>query len=87
MRTVKLNFPFNVDGKEITELKCRRLTVGDRRKAVSAYSSEVEQEIALVGYMTGLNPEDVDMIDAGDYSDIQEVLTDFLTPVSRQQKA
>ena len=75
--TITLKLPIkNGLGETVSELKMRRAKVGDL-KAVGHIKSEVEQEIALFARLTGLVPEDFELIDLADYKQIQNTFRKF----------
>lgn len=75
--TITLKFPIkNGLGETVSELKMRRAKVGDLR-AVGQMKNEVEQELALFARLTGLVPEDLDLLDAADYKQIQDAFRKF----------
>lgn len=75
--TITLKLPIkNGLGETVSELKMRRAKVGDL-KAVGYIKSEVEQEIALFARLTGLVPEDFELIDLADYKQIQNTFRKF----------
>ena len=71
-KTITLNFPTKLaDGRTLTELTVRRAKVGDYR-AVAHLESDATQEIALLGRLAGLVPEDMEELDLSDYAQLQE---------------
>lgn len=75
--TITLKFPFkNGLGETVSELKMRRAKVGDLR-AVGQMKNEMEQELALFARLTGLVPEDLDLLDTADYKQIQDTFRKF----------
>lgn len=73
---IQLDYPITTgDGKEISELPLRRVKVADMRAAARSGDSAAEQEITLIGRVTGLVPEDVDLLDIVDYQKIQRFLS------------
>ena len=75
--TIALKFPIkNGLGETMSELKMRRAKVGDLR-AVGSIKSEMEQELALFARLTGLVPEDLDLLDTADYKQIQDTFRKF----------
>lgn len=75
--TITLKFPIkNGLGETVSELKMRRAKVGDLR-AVGQMKNEVEQELALFARLTGLVPEDLDLLDTADYKQIQDAFRKF----------
>ena len=73
---IQLDYPITTgDGKEVSELPLRRVKVADMRAIAKQGDSAAEQEIALIGRVTGLVPEDVDLLDMVDYQKIQRFLS------------
>lgn len=74
---IALKVPFkNGLGETVTQIKLRRAKVGDLR-AVGSIKSEMEQELALFARLTGLVPEDLDLLDTADYKQIQDTFRKF----------
>lgn len=74
---IALKFPFkNGLGEMVSELKMRRAKVGDLR-AVGQLKNEMEQELSLFARLTGLVPEDLDLLDQVDYKQIQDTFRKF----------
>lgn len=70
--TIVLKFPIkNGLGETVSTLKMRRAKVGDLR-AVGQLRNDMEQELALFARLTGLVPEDLDLLDAADYKQLQD---------------
>ena len=75
--TIVLKFPIkNGLGETMSELKMRRAKVGDLR-TVGQMKNEMEQELALFARLTGLVPEDLDLLDTADYKQIQDAFRKF----------
>ena len=69
--TVTLKYPMRLaTGQTLNKLTVRRPRVGDLR-AVMHIGNEAEQGLALVSRVTGLVPEDLDMLDLKDLEAIQ----------------
>lgn len=64
--TLELAYPVRLaTGQMLDKVTVRRPRVGDLR-AVAHIASETEQGLALVAQITGLVPEDLDMLDLKD---------------------
>lgn len=75
--TITLKYPIkNGLGETLSTLKMRRAKVGDLR-AVGQLKNEMEQELALFARLTGLVPEDIDLLDTADYKQIQDTFRRF----------
>ena len=69
--TVTLKYPVRLaTGQTLDKVTVRRPRVGDLR-AVMHIANEAEQGLALVARVTGLVPEDLDMLDLRDLEAIQ----------------
>ena len=69
--TIELAYPVRLaTGQLLEKVTVRRARVGDLR-AVAHIASETEQGLALVSQITGLVPEDLDMLDLQDLERIQ----------------
>ena len=69
--TIELAYPVRLaTGAVLDKVTVRRPRVGDLR-AVAHIASETEQGLALVSQITGLVPEDLDMLDLKDLERIQ----------------
>lgn len=69
--TVTLKYPVRLaTGQTLEKVTVRRPRVGDLR-AVMHIGNEAEQGLALVSRVTGLVPEDLDMLDLKDLEAIQ----------------
>lgn len=75
--TIQLKYPIkNGLGETISEIKMRRAKVGDLR-AVGQMKNDMEQELALFARLTGLVPEDLDLLDTADYKQIQDTFRKY----------
>ena len=69
--TVTLKYPMRLaTGQTLNKVTVRRPRVGDL-SAVMHIGNEAEQGLALVSRVTGLVPEDLDMLDLKDLEAIQ----------------
>ena len=74
---ITLQFPFtNGLGEEVKEINMRRVKVKDIR-LMSAKSNDAEKETFLLSQITGLVPEDLDLMDVADYVALQSSLQDM----------
>lgn len=71
---IKLDYPINIvtsaGQQQLTELSVRRVTVGDLRFGAHL-KTDAEQELAMMSRITGLIPEDLDLLDLADYQKLQ----------------
>lgn len=70
---IDLKYPITTgEGKKVARLALRRATVGDLRAAQRVSDKAEDQEIALIARLTGLVPEDVELLDLADFKRLQE---------------
>ena len=70
---VKLKYPARLPtGETLDKLTLRRVKVGDLR-AVSRIENEAEQGLAILARITGLVPEDLDLLDLEDLNALQDM--------------
>ena len=60
------------DGTRVESLKVRRLNIGDVRSA-SNISNDIQRELHILARVTGLVPEDLDLISFADYQQLQDL--------------
>ena len=71
-KTITLNVPVALgDGERIEQLTVRSVTIGDVR-AVANTPNEIERELKIMARVTGLVPEDLDLLDFSDYVQLQD---------------
>lgn len=76
---VDLKYPITKpDGSKVASVTLRRATVGDLKAAQRQADKQEDQELALIARLTGLVPEDVELIDLADYKRIQESFRELL---------
>jgi len=70
---IDLKYPITrPDGSKVASLTLKRATVGDLKAAQRLSDKPEEQELALIARITGLVPEDVELMDLADYKRVQE---------------
>ena len=70
---IDLKYPIKTgDGRQWASLELRRATVGDLKAAQRVSDLAEEQEIALIARLTGLLPEDVELLDLADFRRLQD---------------
>jgi hypothetical protein len=75
---LKLDHPFSVDGKTLTEVSIRRPKVRDIRAVDKVKEDgDLQQGIVTVALLTGLSVEALDDMDAGDFARVSEVVGGF----------
>lgn len=78
---ITLEYPIQAHGEEVTQLRLRRPRVKELRQMDEA-AGEIAKTAALVGALAGLNPREVDQLDAGDFTRLGQAVADFL-PTAR----
>jgi len=77
METIKLKYPIDVAGEQITSLKLRRVTVGDL-ELMNCEKDELGKSIRLLSLIGEIAPDDVRRLDAHDFNQASEVTASFL---------
>ena len=76
---IDLKYPIaRPDGSKVASITLRRATVGDLKATQRQADKPEDQELALIARLTGLVPEDVELIDLADYKRIQESFRELL---------
>ena len=79
MKTVKLNFPIEHQGKKVESLSLRPTTVGDHLTVSKrGIKGEMEQEIHLLSIMTESDTGLITSLDYRDYQLVMKEAMDFL---------
>ncbi|WP_027710196.1 phage tail assembly protein [Zooshikella ganghwensis] len=73
---ITLDYPINVNGEVITEIKLRRPTVKDMKNIDKQGGTELEQAIAMMANLSGLSQQAIEHIDGADFTKISEVIAD-----------
>lgn len=74
---VKLQYPINVAGEEITELRIRRPKMRDLKRA-SKLKDEVEKSMQMLVDLAEITPEAADEIDPVDFAKAAEIMGNFM---------
>jgi hypothetical protein len=83
---LKLAHPVQVDGKAMAEITIRRPKVKDIRAIDTVKDQgDLQQGLTMACLLTGLPPDVLDEMDAGDFARVSEVVMSFL-PKSRAQE-
>jgi len=78
MQNIKLNYPIESDGTNITDLNMRLANVKDRLLvAKMKNSSDEEKEIRLFANLCEVAPNIIEEIDESDYANLQKTYMDF----------
>lgn len=76
---VPLQFPITIDGVKHDALYLRRPQVADLLAVERSKGSEVEQDVAMLARLTGINPPDLEEVDLADYYKLNEKFAGFLS--------
>jgi hypothetical protein len=80
MQNIKLNYPIESDGANITDLNMRRSKVKDRLiVAKMKNSSDEEKEIRLFANLCEVAPNIIEELDESDYANLQKAYMDFFS--------
>lgn len=71
MADIKLSHSLTVAGKKVDTLTMRRATVKDLKDAGRYGMDDESREIGLLAILTGLVPEDLELMDLADYKLLQ----------------
>ena len=84
MQNIKLNYPIESDGANITDLNMRRSKVKDRLiVAKMKNSSDEEKEIRLFANLCEVAPNIIEELDESDYANLQKTYMDFFSSKER----
>lgn len=78
MKTIKLDEPVTVDGREVTELQLRKPKVRDIHAARRKGKTQEEIELHLLADLCEVPPDAILDLTIGDYALLQEAIADFL---------
>jgi hypothetical protein len=79
-KTVTLQFPITVDGREVSEVTITRPKVKDLKAmdaALDGITDKLDQGIIMVSVLTGLSHDAVEELDADDFTELSEVVAGF----------
>jgi len=77
--SIKLKYPIDVAGEQITSLNLRRPKVRDMMAADKASGSEAEKEVSLFANLCEVSPDAIMELDGKDYQQLQETYSGFLS--------
>ena len=77
--TITLQYPLQVNGHEVTEIRLRRPKVRDRLAVEKMSASQAEKEVRFVANLCEMAPDEIEELDMADYTKIQETVTSFLS--------
>lgn len=69
--SIPLAYPLQTPTRTVADITLRRYTVAERRKALRPWADAVDQEIAMIAYLAGVCPEDIQEMDSADYAEVQ----------------
>lgn len=75
--TIKLDYPINVDGVEVGELRLRRVSVLDL-EVMGREKSDLLKSIRLLAQVADLPMDTIREMDAADFNKVSEVVSGFL---------
>lgn len=77
MNQITLDYPIQLEGKELSEVTLRRPKVSDVVAVRKSKRDEAEQEVSLIASLSGLPPSAIESIDLADYKKLQAHLSGF----------
>jgi len=78
MHNIKLNYPIESNGENISELNMRRSKVKDRLVVAKMKNSpDEEKEIRLFANLCEVQPAIIEELDESDYATLQKAYMDF----------
>ncbi|MCE3232501.1 MAG: hypothetical protein K0R98_758 [Rickettsiaceae bacterium] len=80
MQAITLSMPITVSETTYNVLNIRRPKVRDRLAVERVKKTDAEKEIAMIANLAEVTVEVIEELDLADYSKVQEVLQDFLSP-------
>ena len=72
-----LQYPITIDGKEVRDVHLRRVLVQDLEN-IDDKDNNIQTSIKLISSLSGINPEDVRLMDASDFQALDDIVTGFL---------
>jgi hypothetical protein len=81
--TITLDYPLQLADRLVTEVAMRRPTMKDVRTNRIKGADDVEGEMRLFSQLCGLRMEELEEMDAADYSRLQDLYVRFRTPAER----
>jgi uncharacterized protein (DUF934 family) len=86
-KTVTLQFPITVDGREVSEVTITRPKVKYLKAmdaALDGITDKLDQGIIMVSVLTGLSHDAVEELDADDFTELSEVVAGFFPQAKAQ---
>lgn len=75
--TIKLNYPIEVEGRQVEELSMRRPTVADIQAGEKQPGSALDGVVFLFARLTNLMPQDISRFDMADFHKLDDVYEGF----------
>jgi len=83
MKTIQLEHPITVHGRQVTQITLRRPKVKDQLIAVKSAEDDAERELLLLANLSSeLSPDDLKELDVADYRELQGALSGFFLRTS-----
>ena len=79
MDTISLEYPVEMNGITVSELRLRRPTVRDMLAAEKAQGSDAEKEIRMFCNLCEVEPGVIESLDLSDYAKLQRAYQGFLS--------
>jgi hypothetical protein len=83
--TITLDYPAQLADRLLTEVTMRRPLMKDVRRFRVKGPEDVEGEIRQLAHLCGLRQEEMEEMDAADYSRLQDLYVRFRTPSERRR--
>lgn len=74
---IELQYPIEVNGVEVKTLSLRRATVRDIEIMQESKGNDTSRSITLIANLSGMAPDDIRSLDAGDYMNVSNAVQDF----------
>jgi len=75
---IPLDYPIEIDGVEVKNLKMRRPKVRDMIASVKGQDSNEAKEVKLFANLCEVTEKDINELDLSDYKKLQDMFNDFL---------
>lgn len=82
--TIKLEYPIEIDGVKVAELKLRRPKVRDSLASEKSGGSNAEKEVRLFANLAEQTTDTIEDLDMLDYGKLQEAYTGFLSSLRKK---
>lgn len=75
------------DGSTLTHVCMREPLVRDRIEFSRMKGNDLENEVAMIANLCDMNREDVERLTSADFSQLEDMLNDFLLPPDKREKS